>query len=525
MNLPAEDLPPSPSVTVSVPAVSAASSPVPALKLWDIHRSIALSIGAALLLVMGLTAGALWYGGFPNVAKDGTVTTRTLFDLLKLVFAVVAGLGGVAALVVAYRRQRVAEHTNALAEFAHELAHAADGRAEVAKALAEAADERAKIEVDRNGVRLFNERFAKASEQLGSEKAAVRLAGVYAMAGLADDWMEGRQTCIDVLCAYLRMPYDSAPAGAGDGSTSVDARGAEEVERRARTSREEREVRHSVIGLIGKHLRLRTEDVSSWRGYDYDFTGAVIDGGDFSRATFSGGTVSFRDTTFSGGTLSFRGATFSGGTVSFAGAVFGGGTVSFNGAAFSGGRVYFGSAVFSRGEVSFTGAKFSSGKLSFGGATFSGARVSFGTTTFSGAEVSFAMAALGDGKVSFDGAVFSDGTVSFSGAMFSGGEASFNLTEFSGAAVSFGGARFSGGGVLFNDATLSAGSVSFHGAVFSGGRVVFLEAILEGTAVSFSGARFSGGTVDFSLTGLIVWPEFDPGVSGEPPAGLLLPGG
>ena len=51
--------------------------------------------------------------------------------------------------------------------------------------------------------RALNERFATAAEQLGSDKPAIRLAGVYAMAGLADDWKEHRQTCADVLCAYL----------------------------------------------------------------------------------------------------------------------------------------------------------------------------------------------------------------------------------------------------------------------------------------------------------------------------------
>jgi hypothetical protein len=57
--------------------------------------------------------------------------------------------------------------------------------------------------------RTLNERFATAAGQLGSDKPpAVRLAGVYAMAGLADDWEENRQTCVDVLCAYLRMPYE-----------------------------------------------------------------------------------------------------------------------------------------------------------------------------------------------------------------------------------------------------------------------------------------------------------------------------
>ncbi len=31
------------------------------------------------------------------------------------------------------------------------------------------------------------------------------------MAGLADDWTERRQTCTEVLCAYLHMPYLPRP--------------------------------------------------------------------------------------------------------------------------------------------------------------------------------------------------------------------------------------------------------------------------------------------------------------------------
>ncbi len=62
--------------------------------------------------------------------------------------------------------------------------------------------------------RTLNERFATAAGQLGSDKPPpVRLAGVYAMAGLADDWEENRQTCVDVLCAYLRIPYEPDPVG------------------------------------------------------------------------------------------------------------------------------------------------------------------------------------------------------------------------------------------------------------------------------------------------------------------------
>jgi hypothetical protein len=54
--------------------------------------------------------------------------------------------------------------------------------------------------------RTLNERFATAAGQLGSDKPPeVRLAEVYAMAGLADNWQENQknqQTCVDVLCAW-----------------------------------------------------------------------------------------------------------------------------------------------------------------------------------------------------------------------------------------------------------------------------------------------------------------------------------
>ena len=67
----------------------------------------------------------------------------------------------------------------------------------------------------------LNERFATAAGQLGGDKPpAVRLAGVYAMAGLADDWPENRQTCIDVLCGYLRMPDEPDP---GDDAPGPEA--------------------------------------------------------------------------------------------------------------------------------------------------------------------------------------------------------------------------------------------------------------------------------------------------------------
>jgi hypothetical protein len=81
-------------------------------------------------------------------------------------------------------------------------------------------------------------RYTTAAEQLGHEKPPVRLAGVYAMARLADDWNDQRQTCIDVLCAYLRMPARA------DEKNDPDAKA-------------EQEVRATIQRLIAARLRLQ----------------------------------------------------------------------------------------------------------------------------------------------------------------------------------------------------------------------------------------------------------------------------
>ena len=202
--------------------------------------------------------------------------------------------------------------------------------------------------------RTLNERFAAAAGQLGSDKPPeVRLAGVYAMAGLADDWEENRQTCVDVLCGYLRMPYEPDPG--------EDAPGPQRLGFRA-----SREVRHTVIRVITAHLQGGA--AGEWQGLDFDFTGVVFDGGDFTGAGFSGGTVSFdfsvfsrehgrlHRRSFSGGTTRFGNARFSGAEVVFDLSEFSGGTLDFTGAQFSGGTVDFLTAQFSGGGVDFSGA-------------------------------------------------------------------------------------------------------------------------------------------------------------------------
>ena len=95
----------------------------------------------------------------------------------------------------------------------------------------------------------------------------------------------------------------------------------------------------------------------SWQGLNFDFTGVVFDGGDFTDARFSGGIVLFTGTVSSGGEVSFHRAAFSGSTVYFAEAKFSGGTVDLTNAALSGGEVGFDRARFSGGTVSFAEAR------------------------------------------------------------------------------------------------------------------------------------------------------------------------
>jgi hypothetical protein len=318
--------------------------------LWHFGAALGAGFAAAVLGLAGLTWLAWTLLHHPRLPQHGTISLHDAVGVLQLVFASVAGAGALVALIVAYRRQKIAE-----AASVHDR------------------------------TRVFNERFTAIAAQLGDAQSAVRLAGVHAMAGLADDWAANRQTCIDVLCAYLRMPYEPDPG--------EDA----PVEKRL-AFQASRQVRHTVIRVITNHLN-GTAPVS-WRGRNFDFTSVIFDGGDFGGANFSGGKVSFDNATFSGGKVSFDGATFSGGKVSFDGATFSGGVVSFVHADFSGGKVSFDSG-FLGGKVSFDGATFSGGEVSFDGATFSGGKVSFDGATFL------------DGRVSFEGAGFFDGTVDF----------------------------------------------------------------------------------------------------------------
>ncbi|MET9628669.1 pentapeptide repeat-containing protein [Lentzea sp. NPDC006480] len=253
------------------------------------------------LTVFAAAASLLWAAvGFPT-------TQAPRLDIIKVALTVVAGVGGVVALVVAYRRQRVTESAES-----------------------------------REHLKLLNERFGAACNQIGNESPTVRLAGVYALASLADEWPEQRQVCIDVLCAYLRVHYEP----------SLESEWYHDAES---------EVRLSITSVIARHLRDGAP--VSWQGYDFDLVRAVLRSADFSGIRVPSGTFFLSLARFPGGWISFDGMSVSGGEVWFGGATFDGARVTFDKASFTGGRVRFEGAEFNGGEVSFRGARFAGGEV------------------------------------------------------------------------------------------------------------------------------------------------------------------
>ncbi|MFG3227327.1 hypothetical protein ACGF07_21410 [Kitasatospora sp. NPDC048194] len=233
--------------------------------------------------------------------------------------------------------------------------------------------------------KLLSDRFAAISVQLGDESHSARLAAVYGLAGLADDWdqpgEEGqRQTCIDVLCAYLRIPVDPCP----DKDAPAEVRGA---------WRAEHEVRHAIIGLIRAHLLHGAH--KSWQKYRFDFTRATFDGGSFKDAEFHGPVI-FHGATFrpgNGNEVTFDGASFHPGCqVEFLGAIFtstGSRSIVFRDTEFAGGSVMFKDAHFNEGTVVFDDARFTGGQVDFRGAEFNGGQITFRHARFDGATVLF----------------------------------------------------------------------------------------------------------------------------------------
>jgi hypothetical protein len=179
--------------------------------------------------------------------------------------------------------------------------------------------------------RRVTELYTKAVEQLGSDKAAVRLGGLYALERVAQNNLEQRQTVVNVLCAYLRMPF--SPPGTSPRRLGIrrptrpprphhNPTPSTATTTSASTAREELEVRQAAQRILTKHLQPEPQPTTPvddfWKNINLDLAGATLMNWDLRDGRVHNAT--FNLTQFSGTTW-FYGAQFTG-TASFDSAQF-----------------------------------------------------------------------------------------------------------------------------------------------------------------------------------------------------------
>ncbi|MEV4325294.1 pentapeptide repeat-containing protein [Microbispora rosea] len=367
-------------------------------------RAAAWWILPVVLLVGSTVAATLWWllTGLPAAPPGQAGSARG--EALRTALAAGAGVGAAVTLALSFRRQRHQEITTA-----HTTHDATERR--------------------------VTELYTKAAEQLGHDKAAVRLAGLYALERLAQGNPGHRQTIVNVICAYLRMPY-TPPRSPGPQRSAPSTPGPWQIAAPADPdpAEGERQVRLTAQTILAEHLRDERPDQRAslpsqprhWPGMRIDLTGATLIDLDLTEAHLT--EAGFDGAVFIGDT-SFHGAVFTG-QAQFDGAIFTGDTWFF-GATFTGG------ARFSRttftGEADFDGATFTLDAVFFR-ATFSG-NARFSEATFT--DHALFPEATFHGNASFDEATFTefarfDEATFTSGVVFDG----VTVTDFTGSRMS-----------------------------------------------------------------------------------------
>lgn len=180
------------------------------------------------------------------------VVDADLSGIARTVGLIVAGALAVPGAVLAYRRQKALDHANSLKEAEHKHKEFSDNREHAASR-------------ERN----LRDRYTTCAEQLAHNSPSVQIAGVYGLASLAEDWhsigkVDERQVCVDLLCAVLRSPRDTA-----------------------------KEVRSTILrillkrrGRIDSPWDEPTED-PGWTQVHYDLTGADLSEMSLNRADLS----------------------------------------------------------------------------------------------------------------------------------------------------------------------------------------------------------------------------------------------
>ena len=236
-----------------------------------------IAVAAVALTALVITT---WLLAIAGHAAAGTDRANARLDAVRTGLAAGAGAGAAVGLMLAFRRQHHQEIATLL--------------------------------TDQDATqRRITELYTKAVEQLGNDKAPVRLGGLYALERLAQDNPTQRQTIVNVICAYLRMPFPPAPdstatPGLDEQAAATNTQTKATPGEAGNTWQQERQVRLTAQRILSEHLRQPDEEQTPegaspsrfWHGIRLDLTGAtlidftldnciVIEAG-FEEASFSG---------------------------------------------------------------------------------------------------------------------------------------------------------------------------------------------------------------------------------------------
>ena len=229
------------------------------------------------------------------------------------------------------------------------------------------------------------ERYAKAVEQLGDEKAPVRMGGVYTLVGLVDDWLEEKslsdderlkegQAIINNLCAYIRSPFTLASyydelSQASPTSEGIYKDKEEEFYADKAVLESEADVRLGIIKEIHDHIQVsRENDWGSWSNFEYNFSGSVffypveLTKSYYKKPVNFSGSHYYKKVNFSGSTYE-RDASFS--TSNFRSTYTG--QADFSGSTYKD-KTYFSDSTYG-GLAAFTGSAYT-GETDFSGSTY-----------------------------------------------------------------------------------------------------------------------------------------------------------
>jgi uncharacterized protein YjbI with pentapeptide repeats len=326
-------------------------------------------LAAVTAVVVATLVVTTWLLTIASSARSGTDLANARLDAVRTGLAAGAGAGAAVGLMLAFRRQHHQEIATVLTDL-------------------DATERR------------ITELYTKAVEQLGSDKAPVRLGGLYALERLAQDNPAHRQTIVNVICAYLRMPFTYEPLSNKPLLETSDAEDVAPAETEMApiavndTWQQERQVRLTAQSILSSHLsaQKRGEDPLDersrqfWPGINVDLSGAtlidfnflraVVDTARFDGATFIG-TAQFYEATFTD-FASFKDTTFMGDAA--CSSTHFGWLANFSHTTFAAGS-WFSMAVFAH-EADFKGASF------VGNATFYGTKfedtADFQPATFKG---------------------------------------------------------------------------------------------------------------------------------------------